>query len=256
MLQEGFTRYVIDIAYKGTVYHGFQIQPNANTVQEEVEKALSRILKRPIQIYSAGRTDAGVHGLQMPVQFDFEEALPDRFMQGINGMLPYDIAADNLCKALRPDFNVRFAAIGRSYVYRIARKKMPLLKDITWGYRKELDIESMKACAAILFEYDSFESFCKAGGSNKTFFCKITESRFEEKENMLEYYVSADRFLRGMVRAIIGTLLEVGKGNMDIEDFRKVIETKSRSSAGSALPAEGLTLTRVFYKPGELEKIE
>ena len=250
-IKDGFTRYIMDVCYKGTAYHGFQIQANANTVQAEVEKALERFMRKKIEIYSAGRTDTGVHGLQMPVQFDFEGPLPEKFLYAVNGMLPRDVAVNEIREAARPDFNVRFHATARSYVYRIVRKKMPFEIDFAWYYRKELDIPLMQRGAEIIKEYDSFESFCKAGGTNTTFFCKITDSRIEDEGDILAYYVSANRFLRGMVRAIIGTLLEMGKGNLDEAGLRKLMDAKNRNSAYSSLPPEGLTLTNVYYDEGE-----
>lgn len=250
-LKEGFTRYIIDVCYKGTAYHGFQIQQNANTVQAEVEKALERFLRLKIETYSAGRTDTGVHGLHMPVQFDYAGFLPEKFLHAVNGMLPRDIAINEILQAVRPEFNVRFNAIGRSYVYRIVRKKMPFEMDFAWYYRKELDIPLMQRGAKILMEFNSFETFCKAGGTNITCLCDLTDSRVEDEGDILAYYVSANRFLRGMVRAIIGTLLEMGKGNLDEAGLRRILMTKSRSAAGSSLPPEGLTLTEVRYRAGE-----
>lgn len=245
-------RYVIDVAYKGSNFSGWQKQANAVTVQEKIDKALTTLLRQDIEIYGAGRTDAGVHGVQMPAHFSYDGPLHPSFMIAINAILPHSIAVTDLYRARREDFHARFDATYRRYKYQMIFQKAPLLHNLVHFQRSPVDEAAMREAAEILMEYDSFESFCKSGGSNKTFFCKITESRFEWEDDKLTYWVKADRFLRGMVRAIVGTLLMVGEGKLSLEGLREVIEAKDRRRAGSSVPAWGLYLMEVGYPEGEL----
>lgn len=250
-------RYVLDISYKGTRYYGSAVQPEKKTVQGEVQRVLGTILRvEDMFCYLAGRTDRGVHALKMPAHFDYDGDLPRKLLHAANRLLPYDIAVENVRVPHDPEFNARFAAIARTYKYTISKKKRPLISETTTLFTKELDMDSMQAAAKAMFDYNSFESFCKTGGNNKTFFCRIMESKLEDFEDTIVYTVSADRFLRGMVRAIVGTLLEVGKGKMTVDDFRKVIEAKNRSEAGNSVAPEGLALVDVEFPEDSLVPYE
>lgn len=245
-------RYVIDISYHGTQYAGWQKQPNALTVQSRLDECLARILRSEVITYGAGRTDAGVHAEQLPAHFDYPGELHPRFLKAINAVLPNDIAVTAVYKAAGKEFNARFDARSRRYRYQITLRKDPHLFNRAWHCEWPLDIEKLNEAAAVLKEYRSFESFCKSNANNKTFFCDIMESRFELQGHMLYYHVKADRFLRGMVRAIMGTLVEAGSGRRSADDIRAVIEGKDRNLAGSSAPAWGLYLSEVEYPDGLL----
>ncbi len=245
-------RYVIDIGYKGSRYCGSAVQPETKTVQGTVQEVFGKILRADIFCYFAGRTDGGVHALKMPAHFDFDGDLPRKFVFAANRLLPHDIAVENVRVPVSSEFNARFDAVSRTYEYSIARKKNPLTSDLSWLYHKDLDVKSMAEAVKILFEFDSFESFCKKGGNNTTCFCRILESSLREETDLLIYRVSADRFLRGMVRAIVGTILEVGKGHLSVPGFREVIAKKDRNAAGNSVAAEGLVLINVAYRDGTL----
>ncbi len=249
-------RYVIDIRYNGTAYSGWQIQPNATTVQGEVEVALQKLMRKHVETYGAGRTDAGVHALKLPTHFDADGDLHPHFFKAINALLPYDIAVRKVYRAVDDNFNVRFAATARSYRYQFVFQKDPMQLGFSRWIKEQLDIPAMMNAAKVLYDYDSYESFCKAHGNNKTFFCKIMDSRFEWEGDMLVYHVKADRFLRGMVRTIVGTLLMVGKGTLDEAGLRKIIEGKDRRLAGSSEMAGALYLNEVEFPEGSLVELE
>lgn len=240
-------RYVIDVHYDGTRYAGWQTQPNAVTVQSEVDRALTMVLRTPTFCYGAGRTDAGVHALQMPAHFDYDGELHPHFMRAMNGVLPTDIALIRAYEAPNAEFHARFSAKWRSYRYQLIFRKHPHLFHRAFWVKEEIDVEAMQRGAKILLEYDSFESLCKAHGSNKTYLCKMMESYWEWEGDMLVYHVKADRFLRGMVRAIVGTLLLMGTGKLDEQGFRDILEAKDRKKAGGSVVADGLFLDGVGY---------
>lgn len=249
-------RYVIDIRYKGTAYAGWQVQPNANTVQAEVDKALQTLLRRPVETYGAGRTDAGVHALKLPTHFDHDAALHPHFQKAMNGLLPRDIAVMQTYQAVDPQFHTRFDATRRAYRYQLILQKDPLMfQKATW-FKEKLDLDLMQKGANIIMEYDSFESFCKSNGNNKTFFCKIEKSEFAWEGETLVYHVHADRFLRGMVRAVVGTLTEIGRGKIPLDSLRRILEAKDRKLAGPAVSPNGLYLSEVEYPEGTLIPLE
>ncbi|MCB9230225.1 MAG: tRNA pseudouridine(38-40) synthase TruA [Bacteroidia bacterium] len=249
-------RYVVDIIYKGTHFSGNQTQVNARTVQEEVEKALETKFRQPVKIYLAGRTDAGVHGLQLPVHFDLEEEIHPRFLRALNGILPRDVAGTRVYRAVDPDFNVRFHAVERTYRYQIVRRRNPIEQDFALYVHGPLDMEAMQEAASSLLEYDSFESLCKSGGNNKTYLCDIKEARWDQEgEDKIVFTITANRFLRGMVRATVGTLLMVGRGKIDVNEFRRIIEARDRKQAGDNVGPEGLFLAKVKYAEGALIEI-
>jgi tRNA pseudouridine38-40 synthase len=240
-------RYFIELSYKGTNYHGWQIQPDASSVQEEVNKAISTILQEEIQVVGAGRTDAGVHASQMFAHFDSLSNLSDEHIYKFNSILPNDIVIHSI-KNVLDNKHARFDAISRSYEYRIYLGRSPFLLDTTWQFhQKELDLEKMNEAASILLEYEDFESFSKVKTDVKTFNCEVTKAAWKQEGEHLTFYISANRFLRNMVRAIVGTLIEVGLHKKSIQDFIQIVESKKRSEAGLSVPAQGLFLTKIKY---------
>jgi len=240
-------RYFIELSYKGTNYHGWQIQPDVNSVQEEITKAFETILQEKIQIVGAGRTDAGVHASQMFAHVDTTKELTDEYIHKFNTILPNDIVITAINKVL-DEKHARFDAISRSYEYRILIGRDPFLLETTWQiYKNKIQIDKMNKAAKILFQYEDFESFSKVKTDVKTFNCTIMRAEWRREGNQLIFYIKANRFLRNMVRAIVGTLLDVGLEKISIEDFRNIIESKKRSEAGLSVPAKGLFLTEVNY---------
>jgi tRNA pseudouridine38-40 synthase len=250
-------RYFLDISYKGTHYAGWQRQKNALGVQEVLEKALSTFLRQATQAHGAGRTDTGVHARQLMVHFEYEGKLDRSFFAGINGLLPYDIAVNKVLLPSHPGLHARFDAISRAYVYQIVRHKSPEHHEFAHWERQNLDLKAMAAAAATLLEFEEFASFCKAHGNQNHYRCDMQEVRWEEKDDLLLFHIRANRFLRGMVRAIVGTLLFVGRGKLTVEEFRQIIEAQDRQAAGPNAPAKGLFLTEVRYPVGSfIEKRE
>jgi len=241
-------RYILDICYKGTHYSGWQIQPNASTVQEEVSKALSILLREDIHLMGAGRTDAGVHARQMIAHFECSHSLPSTAKRSLNGILPDDIAIKQILIPNIPDFHARFTALSRAYTYHIVTQKSPLKQEFAYCVLHPLDFRAMEQAATIIKEYEDFGCFCKAHADNKTNLCKIFHSYWERgKHEEYIYHVKANRFLRGMVRAIVGTLLLVGKGKLTEAQFRTILKSGDRNQAGPSAPAHGLFLDRVGY---------
>tara|TARA_B110000037_G_scaffold915_1_gene937 strand:- start:256 stop:963 length:708 start_codon:yes stop_codon:yes gene_type:complete len=235
------------LSYKGTNYHGWQIQPDASSVQEEITKALATILQEKILLIGAGRTDAGVHASQMFAHVDTVKKLTDDYVHKLNAILPNDIVIKSI-KEVSDETHARFDAVSRTYEYRILLGRDPFLLDITWQlHQKNLQIEKMNEAANLLFKYEDFESFSKVKTDVNTFNCTIMKAVWTLEDKHLIFHIKANRFLRNMVRAIVGTLLEVGLGKKTVEDFRKIIESKKRSEAGLSVPAKGLFLTEVCY---------
>lgn len=243
------TRYFIRLSYKGTNYHGWQIQPNAISVQEVLNKALSTILNSDINVVGCGRTDTGVHASDFFAHFDLiEMQIPDceKLCFRLNRFLPNDIAVKDIFK-VKEEAHTRFDAIARTYNYFITKDKNPFRLESHWKVPYELDLQKMNEAAKILFEYEDFTSFSKLHTDVKTNNCKIYHAEWKENGDELVFTVKADRFLRNMVRAIVGTLVEVGRGKIAVEDFRQVIESKNRSNAGSSVPGHGLFLAEIEY---------
>ncbi len=240
-------RYFLELSYNGTNYHGWQIQPNAISVQEKINEGLSKLLKFPINVMGAGRTDAGVHALQMYAHFDIEtEVETVVILDKLNSFLPDDIVIHSIFR-VDDKAHTRFNAISRSYEYRIYLGRNPFLLETTWQlYRYKLDIDKMNETAKLLLNYTDFKCFSKRTDV-KTYNCDITLAKWELKDNMLVFHITADRFLRNMVRAIVGTLISIGHGKITIKDFIKIIESRNRSEAGISVPAKGLFLTRIEY---------
>lgn len=240
-------RYFIEFAYKGTNYHGWQYQPNATSVQETLTKALSTILKKDIDLVGAGRTDAGVHAKQMFAHFDYDSEIDaHHLVHKLNSFLPKDIAVLNLHK-VHNDAHARFDATKRTYEYHIHTKKDVFESDDSWYYQNELNVEKMNEACKILFNHIDFECFSKVHTDVNTFNCTIFEAHWESFGNQLIFTISADRFLRNMVRAIVGTMITIGLEKISLTDFNTIIESKDRNKAGFSVPAHGLFLTKVEY---------
>lgn len=249
-------RYVLEIAFKGTNYAGWQRQPNAYTVQEALEAAISTFLRKPTVVQGAGRTDAGVHALQLFVHFDHEGKLPRGFLNAVNGILPKDIAVKDIFLPKLEDFHTRYSATSRAYVYQICLKKEALYFDYSMNIRQPIDLQKMQMAAELLPKYDDFASFCKAHGNNQTTLCRLDEATWDFENPFWRFHIRANRFLRGMVRGVVGTLLWVGEGKLSLEDFERIIQAKDRKLAGPNAPAAGLFLKEVTYPEGALEKYE
>lgn len=239
-------RYFLEVAYKGTNYSGWQIQKNAVSVQEELNKVLKVLFGNNINTLGSGRTDTGVHAEQQFVQIDLEKALTPEYLYKINRMLPEDISVREYF-LVNPEANARFDAISRRYEYRIVRVKNPFLFGFTYLYPRPLDITLLNKSSELLLNYSDFQSFSKVKTSVENFLCTIHKAEWEERGDLLIFHVEANRFLRGMVRALVGTLIEVGLGKMSIEEFKKILDKKDRKAAGRAAPPEGLFLCEVKY---------
>jgi len=242
-------RYFIQIAYDGSQYHGWQIQPNAVTVQELLDKAMSTFYRQPIETLGCGRTDSGVHATQFYAHFDIENLEESKVLNavaGINAMLPYQIAAKRIIP-VQDDAHARFHATARAYKYYLHFEKDPFKLNRSWLVKDKLDVNLMNQAAGLLLDYTDFSCFSKSNTQTFTNNCKIVKAVFEELEDGLVFTIEADRFLRNMVRAIMGTLVSVAKREINLEEFKAVIESKNRSKAGQSVPACGLYLVKVEY---------
>lgn len=240
-------RYFIQLSYNGSSYHGWQIQPNAVTVQETIQDALSKLLNTNISITGAGRTDTGVHAFQMFAHFDVDETLDtENLTFKLNSFLPKDIAIQSIFQ-VNADAHTRFHAIKRSYDYKISLKKNVFLFDYTHYVHQKLDVDKMNEAANILLDYTNFQCFSKSNTDVKTYNCKIEQAQWKQEGNLLIFTISADRFLRNMVRAIVGTLLNIGLSKIAVSDMHKILASKERSEAGFSVPSKGLYLTEVLY---------
>lgn len=242
-------RFFIELSYNGTAYHGWQIQPNAVSVQECLDKALSVFFRQDITTLGCGRTDTGVHATQFFAHFDLPEGDAvhiDHKVGSINSLLPYDIAIKRIFK-VEEQAHARFDATSRAYQYHIHFHKDPFKLDRSWLYKGSLDFEAMNEAAAVLMHYTDFSCFSKSHTQTFTNNCKITEAFFERKDNALIFHIRADRFLRNMVRAIVGTLIRVGKKEIGLSELAEIMESKSRSRAGQSVPACGLYLVHIDY---------
>ncbi|MBN2682209.1 MAG: tRNA pseudouridine(38-40) synthase TruA [Bacteroidales bacterium] len=240
-------RYLIHLSYKGTAYHGWQIQNNGITIQGVLQEKLSLITREEIEITGCGRTDTGVHARNYIAHFDSNLKLEnDKLVGKLNKILPVDIAIHEIRK-VREGFHARFDATYRTYKYYIGFEKDAFANDLAWFMSTRPDVAKMNEAAKVLFDYEDFTSFAKLHTDVKTNNCKIMKAEWQEYGGKLVFEITADRFLRNMVRAIVGTLILVGKGKISIEDFRKIIEAKDRSLAGTSAPACGLFLEEVGY---------
>lgn len=242
-------RYFIRLAYRGAPFHGWQIQPNAISVQESLETALSTILRSPISITGAGRTDTGVNATEMYAHFDCDTMIPDKkkFLLSLNRLVGKDISIYDIID-VRPEAHARFDAISRTYKYFITESKNPFIYPFSWYSPSSLDYDIMNRAADILLGTKDFTSFSKLHTDVKTNICNVTQAEWtKETKDIMVFTISADRFLRNMVRAIVGTLVNVGRGKLDIDGFRKVIDKKDRCAAGSSMPGEALFLWKIEY---------
>ena len=240
-------RYFIELSYDGTNYHGWQVQPNAVTVQEVLDRALSTVLRRPIETVGCGRTDTGVHATEFFAHYEVESSMTiDKVVHSLNGILPPDIAIKNIFP-VDDEMHARFSATLRSYQYHIHFNKDPFKHGYSWLLRDEPDIDLMNQAAQIIMQYTDFSCFSKSNTQVKTNNCKISRAEWLRTDDGMVFHISADRFLRNMVRAVVGTLLMVGRKEVTPEGIREIINSKDRSNAGTSVPACGLYLTEVKY---------
>ncbi len=240
-------RYFLELAYNGKAYHGWQYQPNAPTVQETLEQALFTILRKETAVIGAGRTDTGVHASQYYVHFDAEDIGDGHnFLYKLNGVLPEDIAVYDVFE-VKEDAHARFDACSRSYQYRISLRKDPFLLETAHHLKKVPDVEKMNMAAAILLEHRDFKCFSRSKTDVKTYNCHIKKAVWDQENDLLIFSITADRFLRNMVRAIVGTLLEVGLGKIEVGHVKEILESRDRRNAGPSVPAKGLFLTGIEY---------
>ncbi|MEJ6982104.1 tRNA pseudouridine(38-40) synthase TruA [Pedobacter sp. P351] len=241
-------KYFIELSYKGTNYHGWQIQPNALTVQEVLDKALGIFFRQKIETLGCGRTDTGVHASQFfaHCEIDISSFNQDKAIQSINSILPFDISVKRFIE-MPPQSHARFDATLRSYEYHIHYAKDPFLHDFSWLIRDRLDVKTMNIASAYLLNYTDFSCFSKSNTQVFTNNCKISQAEWIEVNDGLIFYISADRFLRNMVRAIVGTMVDIGRGKIGPDEIHTIIRSKNRSNAGTSVPACGLYLTKVNY---------
>ncbi len=238
-------RYFIEVSYKGTNYSGFQIQQNANSVQAEIEKALKIFYKEDFKLTGSSRTDAGVHALQNFFHFDTESELADASYH-LNAILPGDIVVKKIF-LVKPDNHCRFNALSREYAYTIYQQKDPFLQDRAYFFPYEINIELMQEAANELMNHQDFAAFSKRNTQAKTTICTIFSSKWEEKENVLTYNVISNRFLRGMVRGMVGTMLQVGRRKISLDQFINIIQSKDCTKADFSVPPQGLFLLKVQF---------
>lgn len=241
-------RYFVTFSYDGTRYHGWQVQPNGISVQEVLQDALSTLLRTRIEVMGAGRTDAGVHARMMVAHFDTELPVDCRQLAyKLNRLLPQDVAVDKI-EEVAPDLHARFSAVSRTYHYYVHQQKNPFLRAYSCELHYPLDFNKMNAAAEALMEYDDFGAFCKSHTDVKTTLCRVTEARWIQLgEGEWYFRITANRFLRNMVRAVVGTLVEVGRGRLSLDDFRRVVEGKRRTDAGESMPGNALFLEKIVY---------
>jgi tRNA pseudouridine38-40 synthase len=239
-------RYFLEVAYKGTAYSGFQTQENARTIQEEIELAFKTLQRDSVSMTGSSRTDAGVHARQNFFHFDYDQLLHEQFVYKMNAILPPDIVISGV-KEVAEDAHCRFDALNRTYCYYLYKSKDPFLEDRAWYFPYPLNYDLLQQAAALLLTYQDFTSFSKRNTQVRTFICQITKSKWIEKDKCLVYTVRANRFLRGMVRALVSTMLLVGRGKLTIEEFKAIIESKDCTKASFAAPAHGLFLEEVSF---------
>ncbi|MBQ8157869.1 MAG: tRNA pseudouridine(38-40) synthase TruA [Prevotella sp.] len=241
-------RYFITLSYDGTRYHGWQIQPNGVSVQGELQRCLSLLLREEVSITGAGRTDAGVHARMMVAHFDIDHEVDGvQLTYKLNRVLPFDIAVQEV-RRVDDDLHARFSAVSRTYHYYIYTAKSPFERHYGCYLHYQLDFELMNQAARILMEYEDFGAFCKSHTDVKTTLCRVTVAVWHQTSANTWYFeISANRFLRNMVRAVVGTLIEVGRHRLTLEQFRQVIEGRRRSDAGESMPGNALFLERIEY---------
>lgn len=240
-------RYFLEISFDGSNYHGWQKQPKSQTIQQTIEDCMSILLKEKINIVGAGRTDSGVHAKEMIAHFDYYNKLElINFTHKLDSFLPHDISVNKIFQ-VNDKSHARFSAKSRQYEYKISQKKNPLLYKRVFQLKNHLDINLMNKASKILCEHRDFESFSKTNSDVKTFNCNVMNARWQSNNGVLIFSIKADRFLRNMVRAVVGTLIEVGIGKITIDDFETIILKKNRKFAGYSVPAYGLYLCKIEY---------
>lgn len=240
-------RYFIKLAYNGTHYHGWQCQPNASSVQETLNKAVSTILNTEINLMGAGRTDNGVHAKEMYAHFDLDKSFDTKsIVHKLNSYLPKDIVVYAVIP-VHEEAHARFDATKRTYEYHINTFKDVFLQDGSWYFHQKLDVELMNEASKLLFGHTDFQCFSKVHTDVNTFDCTIFEAYWKQENNNIVFTISANRFLRNMVRAIVGTLVNVGLQKITLDDFNEIIKSKNREKAGFSVPARGLYLTKIEY---------
>jgi len=249
------SRYFLEVAYKGTQYSGFQVQENANSVQAEIEKAFAVYFREQFQMTGSSRTDTGVHAHQNFFHFDFTGVVPPSSLYNINSILPDDIVVRNVYK-VEAESHCRFDAISREYHYYVHQRKDPFLRDRAYYYPYALDLEKLNAVASLVKEYTDFTSFSKRNTQTKTFLCSVIKSVWLKKDDCYIYQVKANRFLRGMVRGLTGTMLQAGRNKTSVDDFKAIIESRDCTKADFSVPAHGLFLTNVNYPDGILKTLD
>lgn len=244
-------RYFLRLSYHGKNYHGWQAQPNAHTVQAEIDSALLKLTRQQVETVGCGRTDTGVHAKEFFAHFDLDERVEncEAFCHHLNGILPTDIAVQQLIP-VKADAHARFDAVSRTYEYRLYRHKNPFLKEVACFYPYDLDVTAMNNLARVIMQYSDFSCFSKSNTQVFTNNCKIMHAEWTSMDHRLVFTISANRFLRNMVRAIVGTLLEGGMHRLDEAELRNILEQKDRKLAGASMPACGLFLTAVAYPEG------
>ncbi|MEZ4856724.1 MAG: tRNA pseudouridine(38-40) synthase TruA [Gelidibacter sp.] len=240
-------RYFIELSYNGKAYHGWQNQPNAISVQQVLEKALSTLLNVEATIVGAGRTDAGVHASQMFAHFDTEcEFKTDDLTYKLNSFLPNDVAIHQIFR-VEANAHARFHALSRTYHYKISTKKNVFAQDFAYAMQLPLDVDKMNEACHILLQYKDFQCFSKSNTDVKTYYCDIKHAYWKSADDQLTFTITADRFLRNMVRAIVGTMVNIGLNKMEVEELHTIIKSKNRSEAGFSVPAHGLYLSQILY---------
>jgi tRNA pseudouridine38-40 synthase len=244
-------RYFLQIAFRGSHYHGWQKQNDVITVQDVLSEHISVVLAEEVQLHGCGRTDAGVHAKNYFLHFDTKQKLNRDFVHKMNGFLPEDIAVHAIFLN-KERIHARYDALQRSYEYWISTKKNPFMNGLAVFMNEVADIELMNEASAILQEYEDFESFSKSNNSHSHYLCTLYEAQWRREKELLIFRITANRFVRSMVRMIVGTILMIGNKKITIREFRSIIEAKNRQLAGKSVPAHGLYLVDVIYPEGKL----
>ena len=246
-------RYALELAYHGSTWHGWQRQPNAPSVQQTLEEGLATLLRapEPVALTGAGRTDAGVHARCQFAHFDWDEPLPPDLLVRLRGLLPRSLAVLRIHHADEL-FHARFSATARAYTYELVREPSPFAQGLAWYYPHPLNLVALAQAAHSLVGWHDFASFCRTGGAATHTWCEVLHARWRVAPGRLRFEVGANRFLRGMVRALVGTLLDVGAGRLSVAQFEAIVAARDRSTAGRSAPPDGLYLDQVSYPRGLL----
>ena len=241
------SNYQIVIEYDGTNYNGWQYQKNGPSIQKEIEKAIKKLLKKKIRIIGSGRTDTGVHAMSQVAHFDFNGNIIENFLYRINSLLPSDISINSI-NGVKENVSARFDAISREYIYKIHTKKSPFLNDYSYYYKRDIDIELLNKACDIIKKFKDFQTFSKVKTDVNNYNCNVSYAAIEKENNSYFFKVTSNRFLRGMVRALMGTLFEINENKIELEFLEDIIIKKERKLAGPSVPAHGLYLNKVLYE--------